>query len=242
MLLGEIASKTRNLTNTDTTSYSDANLLIDINIWLQKAVTMILESVDESDFDDARNTDYPILTTSMVAGQRDYAIPVSEKVLKIKRVDLSYDGVNYYRAEPLDDGELPYGLGNDTNTDANFIRQNPRYDVNYNSIWLYPAPTAADVSNGGKIRIEWIRQITPFTTSDYTSVLTDSTVVPGIDDPFHPILAYGPAWEYALQRNLPQAQGIAQQLQDYEARLRTHYGRKNQDRLLQLKPEYNNYR
>jgi hypothetical protein len=59
MTLGQIATKARLLTNTDTSQYTDANLLVDINLWLQKLVaTMIYESQDESDFDDARRTTY----------------------------------------------------------------------------------------------------------------------------------------------------------------------------------------
>lgn len=239
MTLGDIATKARALTNTDTTSYTDANLLIDINIWYQKVVSMILESVDESDFDDARRTNYPIQTTPMVASQRDYTMPVSEKVLKIKRVDLAYDGATYYRALPIDDGDPLFDMGaNATITDQNFIKQAPRYDVKYNSLFIYPMPLAADAAANGLIRVEWTRQIQVFTASDYSSVLTDSTVVPGFDDPFHAMLAHGAAWEYAVSRQLPQLANIQATLSDFEVRLRQHYGKKELDRTLELKPSY----
>lgn len=217
------------MVNADTVSYPDANLLIDINIWYQKIVSMILESMDEQDFDDMRKTDYPIKTTPMMAGQRDYSIPVSEKVLKIKRVDLSYDGVHYYKANPIDDGEVNYGWGNDTDIDANFSQYQPRYDPKYNSLFIYPTGVA-----NGVVRVEWERNVTPFTSSDYTSVITDSTVVPGFDDPFHPMLAAGPAWEFAVQRQLPQMAQLTTSLQDWELRLRAAYGKKNLDRELSL--------
>lgn len=232
MTLGDIATKARNLVHADTANWTDANLLIDLNIWYQKIVSMILESQDESDFDDARNSDYPIMTTSMVASQRDYTIPVSEKVLKIKRVDVTYDGTNWYRATPIDDGAVQAGDGNAMVTDQNYYQSAPRYDIKYNSIFLYPQPTAADVSAGGSIRIEWTRNVTPFVAADYTSALTDSTVVPGYDDPFHPMLAWGAAYEFASTNQLPQLSNITGNLQDWENRLRTHYSRKVQDRHL----------
>lgn len=239
MTLGDIATKARSLTNTDTTSYTDANLLIDINIWYQKVVSMILESQDESDFDDARRTNYPIQTTPMVANQRDYTMPVSEKVLKIKRVDIAYNGTDFNRALPIDDGVPLFDMGaNATTTDQNFIRQAPRYDVKYNALFIYPMPLQADVDNGGLIRVEWERQIQPFTTADYTSVLTDSTVVPGYDDPFHPMLAWGAGWEYATARQLPQLEQIQATLADFEVRLRQHYGRKELDRTLSFGSAY----
>lgn len=248
MTLGDIATKARSLTNTDTTSYTDANLLIDLNIWYQKVVSIIFESQDNSDFDDQRSTTYPIQTTPMIANQRDYPIAVSEGLLKLKRVDITYDGTNFFRAQPFDTGSLNESIGfrqstsTDTNFDQNFSKQAPRYDFSYNSIWIAPMPVAADVSAGGLIRTEWERNVTPFTTNDYSSVLTDSTVKPGFDAPFHPILAYGAAFEYASSKQLPQLAEILPQLQDWEQRIRTAYGRKDLDMRLNLEPAQYNYR
>lgn len=238
MTLGDVANKARALTHTDTQSYTAANLLIDINIWCQKAVSMILESMDETNFDDNRQTNYPIQTTPMIAGQRDYPLTVGQKVLKIKRLDLTYNGVDYFKAEPFDDGEFPWGFGNDTQIDQNFIQAAPRYSVKYNSVWIYPMPLTADVSAGGLLRMEWDRQIIPFTSADYTTDPNDSTVVLGFDDPFHPIVAYGAAYEKANSDNLPQLANIKQDLADWEARMRIAYSRKQLDRRLQVTPAY----
>lgn len=244
--LGDVATKARALTHTDTGSYTDANLLIDINLWYQKVADMIFQSQDDSDFDDQRATNYPVQTTPLIANQRDYTMPVSERMLKLKRVDVCYDGTNSYRAEPLDTGAWPYGIKfsqgspTDTNFDQNFVKELPRYDVAYNSIWVTPMPVAADVSAGGFIRAEWFRGVTPFTTADYTSVITDSTVIPGFDLTFHMILAYGAAWEKAVAENLPQLPMIQQQLQDWEMRIRQAYGKKDLDTRLTLTPDVNN--
>lgn len=241
MTLGDVANKARALTHSDTSSYTAANLLIDINIWYQKAVTMIFESQDDTDFDDMRNITYPIVTTSLVAGQRDYSIPVSEQVLKIKRVDVTYDGTNYFRATPFDSGVPQFGFGNATNEDANFIKQAPQYDVQYNSIFLYPLAIASDVSAGAKMQVEWERNITVFTSADYTTDPNDSTVVLGFDAPFHPLVAYGAAYEFANANNLPQLQNIKNDLQDWEARMRQAYSKKDLDTLLALRPAYDSY-
>lgn len=237
MTLGDAAAWARFKTDTDTVSYTDANLLIALNVWYQKIVSMILESQDETDFDDARKTDYPIKTTPLVANQRDYSIPVSEAALKIKTVNISYDGVNYYQSRPIDDGEFTFGDGNNTTVDQYFIQGAPRHDVKYNSIFIYPMPT----SSTGSIRIEWERNVTPFVVGDYTSVLTDSTVIPGFDAPFHPMLADGAAYEFAVKRQLPQLTQLQQSVTDWETRLRQHYSRKELDRTLQLNVAYDNY-
>ncbi len=247
MTLSEINSKISQLTGADTTSngYPTANRLIDINSWYHKvASTMIYGSQDESDFDDQRNTTYPmkyvVLTT-----QRDYSIPVSEKVVGIKRCDVSWDGGNtWYRAEPIDSAEIPEGMGRFTDTtaettlDGNFEKTAPRYDSKYNAIFLYPRATTEDVANGAVMKLEWNREVTPFTSGE----LTTGTEVPGFDTAFHPILAYGPAFEYAVINNLPLVKSLFGVLQDYEARLQKVYGLKQRDRELTLNADLPSYK
>lgn len=255
MTLGDIAIKARDLTGTDINSYPDANLLIDINIWYQKIVSMIFDSQDDADFDDQRNTSYPIKNVALIANTRDYNIPVSEKMLKLKDVSVTYDGVNYYRATPIkltdyylgnapSNASSPSGTTQNTTIDAYFPKTAPAYDYKYNSIWIYPMANSSDVAQGAQILAEWYRQVTNFTSSDYGSgnLLSTSTVVPGFDDTFHPVLAYGPAMEYSAKKQLPQLKQIVPQLEDYESRLRRQYSSKQSDRRFILKMDYQNYK
>lgn len=262
MTLGDIANKARALTHTDTSNYLAANLLIDINIWYQKAVSIIFESQDDSYFDDQRrgaggssgSATYPIVTTPFVLNgtdnlfsNRDLHIPVSEGVLKERRVDVTYDGTNYFRATPFDGGVPQWGMSDPTNAagllaeDANFIQQAPRYSFKYNSFFIYPRATAANITAGAKVRSEWETNIIPFTAADYTTDPNDSTQIPGFDAPFHPFVAYGAAYEFANANNLPQLQNIKQDLGDWENRLRTAYGRKDMDTMLAFRPAYDSY-
>ena len=251
MTLGDIAVKARFLSNTDSTSYPDVNILIDINIWYQKVVSMILESADEANFADTNDTNYPLTTRLLVAAQRDYAFGTALWTLlgkeggagtatqtllplKIKRLDVAYDGTNYYKATPFDDGTSKYGMGNASNDDQYFVKDAPQYDVKFNSIFLYPMATAADVTAGAIMRLEQERNVIPFTSGQ----LTAGTVIPGFDAPFHPILAEGAALEYGKARAYPQVEDWEKNLQDWEARLRTAYGRKNLDNRLQFQNQY----
>lgn len=252
MTLGDIATKARGLLKTDSSIYTNANLLIDLNIWYQKIVTMILESMDDADFDDGLQTLYYPIAERTLAARRDYAFSTASWTLlgkeggsnqssqsllplKIKRVDITYNGgSNWYRVTPMDDGAFLEGLGNDTEIDANFIRQAPQYDIKGNAIWLYPMPTAADVSAGAKIRVEFDRNVTPFTSGE----LTTGTVIPGFDANFHPMLSLGAALEQGSANNLPQVGSWQQQMADWELRLRQHYGRKNLDTKLVVSNVY----
>lgn len=260
MTLGDINTKVLNLVHTDSTGYTDANMLIDINIWYEKIVSMILESMDYISFDDNRNTNYPVATRLLVAAQRDYAFSTASWTLqgkennagtasqtllplKIKRLDVTYDGVNYYRASAFDEGSVYWGLGNTTNEDINQIDQAPQYGVRWNSVFLYPMATAANVTAGATMRLEFDRAVNVFSQSvDYpASTMSTSTSVPGIDLPWHPMLAYGAAYEYANAQNLPQLANLKQDLLDWETRLRTAYGKKDLDLLLAFQPAYDAY-
>ena len=206
-----------------------------INSWYHKVVTMLLSSQDDWDFDDSNKTDYPIATTPLVAGQRDYSFSTTLKLLKIKRADITYDGVNYYPLLKFDSSMAGYGLGNDTQTDARFSKTEPYADYKANSIWIYPLPSASDVSAGGKIRIEFYREITEFTTSSTTSE-------PGFDEPFHRILSIGAAFDYAMAKQLPQKKDLWTLLQDYEARLKQYYSKRSDDQSGVVMGAYINYK
>ena len=223
----------------DTDISGNATLLkqvtANLNRYQQKAVTVILNAQDEWDFDDPNQTDFPIATTPMVAGQRDYSFPASLKILKIKRVDATYDGTNYYEANPIDSKQIPYGVGNDTLLDTHYSINFPRYDMIGNSLRLIPEATSAQVSAGGLIRIEFLREAIDF-------VSTDTTKVPALDTPFQPYISTGAAFEYCLRNDLvSKANGLAQVLSAMEEQMKVYYGTKQLDREYRLQGYPTNY-
>lgn len=197
---------------------------------------MILDSQDETDFDDQRATDYPIYTFPL-STNRDYSLGQTYNLLKIKDLSVSYDGVKYNRATPIDLTQRDY-IGNapasdttqNATIDAYFSKNAPSYDYKFNSIFLYPLASTADVSAGAAAIIEFFRSPTEFTLSD----LTTGTLSPGFDISFHMMLAYGMAFEYAQSNQHPSAASIYRELQTYEERLRRQYSSKQLDRKYQL--------
>lgn len=239
MTLSDISSKITSLTGADTNQYTNAERLIDLNIWQNNVVGMIFDSQDEIDFDDANRTDYPRKTT-LLTTNRDYTIPTSESMLKIKSLSVAYDGVTFYRATPVEFAATQLAEATSTSTTQNatidsfFLRTSPQYNVKFNSIFLYPKATSADVASGGLMLVEWFRDATPFTLSD----LTTGTLVPGFDEPFHAILAYGCAYEYLRANDMKRAEKILQDLNTYETRLRRQYSSKQLDRSYQITGDY----
>ncbi len=245
MTIGEIDTKITSLVKVDQTQYSAALRLIDVNIWLYRVQSMIFNSMDEVDFDDKNYADYPEVTVPMVAGQRDYTVPLSEKVVSFKRVDMSYNGQDYYRGNPIDAGEIYSGLGPASATaqnlkvDSLFAKTAPRYDPAYNSVRIYPAPTASDVASGGKVFIAWVRELVPFTSGEYVA----GTKIPGFDTEFHPLLCYGAAFEFFSSTGQnTNAANMKAAIAELEGRLIQTYGKKELDRTNTLVPLYSSFK
>tara|TARA_R110000868_G_scaffold31334_1_gene115041 strand:+ start:45 stop:776 length:732 start_codon:yes stop_codon:yes gene_type:complete len=197
-----------------------------INVNYNKVVTMILASMDEWDFDDINNADAGFIKTyNTTSGTQTITLPASDKILKIKRAEITYDGTNWVRLAPIDINE--YGGTSDTATiAANFSQSTPYYDVHGNYVYLYPIPTAS-VTGGLKL---WItREVDAFTVSD-------TTQAPGIDKPFHDMIAVGASLDYAFAHGLASTNGLAAKFVDYENRIKQYYGSRQEDRAIVMKP------
>jgi hypothetical protein len=159
-------------------------------------------------------------TTSLVANQQEYLLPLD--ILKIKRVELTFDGTTWYDATPMDINET--GEATDTTTIAQYyLPNNPKYDLMDNSLFLYPIPTV-NVTAGLKV---WYEKL--------PAVLVNTTDTPNIARPFHKGLCYGAAKDYFEKyleagANSTKAVAAGNNVETYIARMNTYYRKKNQDR------------
>lgn len=214
----------------DTTKLKEFTRLININY--HKTVTMIFQSMDEWDFDDPNHGDRGFIKTyDLVSGQEYVQLPVSDKILKVKRAEIKLDNVTWYRAWPIDVNEFGQATSETSNIANNFEKTRPFYDLQGQYVYIYPIPDT-NVTGGLKL---WIsREIDEFSTSD-------TTQEPGIDEPFHEMIAIGASLDYSLAKGLSNAGNLAGKMADYEARLRQYYGSKQEDRQLVLKANYVDY-
>lgn len=210
-----------------------------INQNLHKVITMIFASMDEWDWDDASNTKYPIASRNLIANQPDYLFSsalwallgeegasdgsnAAISPLKVKRIEVSYDGTTWNRANPFDINES-LDATDTTTIRNNFTTVNPFYDIDNNGLRLFPTPPAA-VTKG--LRIWFSRAATEF-------VSTDTTKTPPIDIAFHRMLAIGACLDYAIARDQSKKIPVLGELWvDYERRLKEYYGSKEADRRL----------
>jgi hypothetical protein len=230
MTLAEINSKISFLTKSNTTNYSPANRALNINNWNSRVTALILRSQDSWDFDDSNRSDFPILTTDLVAGQQDYALPLGS--LQIKRGEVTYDGSSWNRLNPFDINERE-GATNSASL-ADFTTSKPFYDIHSGSLFLYPIPTG----NVSAALTLWIaRAPVEFTADQMTS--SDE---PGFDSLFHEILAYGAAYEYATANSLANREILKRTLDEMQAELRAYYGSKDKDIIYSFQGENNSFK
>jgi len=162
------------------------------NDWNKKGANYALLAFDGHEFDD------PGYSTTLPSGtftgttNRDYNLDSSYKMLKIKLVNVSYDGTTYYPATPIDSRELLAKelAVKDPNIDTHFDKTAPKYDLIANGFKLYPKFSSAEVSAGAKVYVEFFRAPREFATSgtnDYE---------PGFDLQFHRLVSLGASYEY----------------------------------------------
>lgn len=200
-------------------------------------ITAIFESQDDWDWDDTGTTDgssptqstYPVMTASLIANQRDYTFPLSLALLKDLRVDISYDGTNYYRALPIETREMNIGLGNDTVTDNNYILTSPRYELRANSFWIYPRATIST----GTLRVEYLREPVEY-------VYNNTANTPGIETAWQPLLPLDASITWCMTNNPGLVAGLQGKYADLEGRMKRFYSRKDEDRIYQIKGVYQN--
>lgn len=217
------------LLGTDSTSYPLAQKLRNINLHYYDVVTDILASQSNWEWDDTNNTDFPIGTTTLVAGQRDYSLPTD--FLKLLRVEVKDANGDYQKVEQFDESQI-HGIGL-----ATFMENNGMpiyYREVANSIELYPAPAAANVTLTAGLKIYYQRNQTEFTTSD-------AAVSPGFAAPFHRILSIGAAYDYASIKGLARAGALKSRLEELRLTLKEYYASRNRENRPRMRVRKYNY-
>lgn len=181
-------------------------------------------------YDDTNNTDYPIATTALVSGQRDYTFALEH--LEIEKVLILHAATNgqWTLLHPFDQDDpsaQTYLENNTGNTGIPF-----RYDKKANSIFLDPVPNYS-VSAGLKIY---------FKRGPNYFVYTDTTKVPGFASIFHDYLSLHASTNYAVDRNLANAANLNSLLEAKEASIIDFFARRNRDEQLTLSARSNNSR
>jgi len=196
----EFATRVRDITETDTTTLPDAELLIKMNVnkdEICREISNRKENFFEREFE-----------THLLAGVREYAFPLN--VTKVVGVEVLLDGDRPRRGEEIDMNS--YGntssFNRATTDEATIIERfsddNPMYKLSNRMVVLYTGSTIPAQTDGLKMYgIEYPANFTQLTSTD--SIAYDRSVVnAGFPLEFHDLLAIKCALDYGVRDPLKQ--------------------------------------
>ena len=212
-------------TNTNSTTFSDADVDASINTYYYQFVNEILESMDDWDFQGEN------ATADLVEDQQEYTFPTD--ILKIKRIEVTYDGTNWYLANWFDINERGQATDS-TSISQDFEKTKPFVDLYDNSLFLYPIPDD-DVTGGLRIWYE-----------EEPTLLSSVTDEPIIAQAYQKGLAYGAAKDYFDKYSekpgyVTKSRTMGNNLQDIINKMRTYYNKKSQDRNYEISTAFTDF-
>lgn len=192
----------------------------DVNMALDRALSIIFNADGRWQFDDSNHTDYPIITTNLVANQRDYSFTTdgsSNLILDIYKVAIlpSATATLYDEVSPAD----AQSDDNSVFVEASETGVPSQYDKTANGIFLNPVPNYS-ATNGLKVYIS--REGSYFTTAD-------TTKKPGIAGIFHEYLVVEPSYRYAMANGLTNMNALASETMRLEREIEKYYSRRAKD-------------
>ncbi len=240
-----------------------------VNLALDDFVALALKAEGTWQFDDSNHDsaegNYPIISTDLIAGQRDYSF-ISDQfgnlILDIYGVYIANPNKIFVKANPVDvetgknnlqdnfnsnaSGLLFYG-GLSSFTDGQNSQGTPvRYDKLANGIFLDPIPNynmrlANEGVAGLKVYVN--REGSYFAT-------TDTTKKPGVPGLFHRYFVLKAAMDYARQNNKANYSSISNAVLMYEGNeeagivgsIQSYFSKRSKDERSRMVPGYQNNR
>lgn len=193
-----------------------------INSALDRFFSIAIQASGTWQLDDSNHSDYPIIKTNLVSGQRDYSFTVdgnSNLILDVYKVAVlpSATATLFQELTPFDEFEH---RDNDIITENTVTGTPSGYAKLANAIHL-DVPTNYNATNGMKVYIN--READYFTSSD-------TTQKPGVPGLFHDYFFLEPAMAYA-RINLSDSQytKLARTVAQMEADIKEYFNRREKD-------------
>jgi len=175
----QLASYVRLKTKTNTTTFTDADIIVLANIYIDDFAKEILK-VNEDYFGMPH-------TANLTANQREYPFP-AEILNQIKFLEAKLDGTNWIKLKEFDLNTYSRTTDESTIT-SNFSNNEDEafYDLFRNSIWIYSG-TITDVTSGLKLwSFDYPAHLTDLSLSTDISV-DPTTTTGGFPRAFHELL------------------------------------------------------
>lgn len=202
----------------------------DINIALDDAFSIIFKSAGTWQFDDISHSDYPIIKTNLVSGQRDYTFTTDGSgnvILDIYKVIIKTPTGDWKDISPVD-----RNIANSSVLSFEGATQGTptQYDKLSNGIFLDLIPNY-NSTDGLQVFIN--REGSYFSTSD-------TTKKPGFAGLFHEYLALVPAYKYARDKQLKNVNLLERDVKEMEEKISKYYATRERDIKRKMTPMVEN--
>jgi len=202
--------------HTDTTDYPLKEKARNCNRWLDRVVSLILQADNRWQWDDTNQTDLPIATTSLVANQQDYSISTAG-FLRILKVECKNSAGNWIALKQIDINQLK---GTAMSEYRKIAGTPAEFDLLGESVFLYPKPS---YTSSGGLKV-YFQRVPDYFAAD------DTDQEPGFAAPFHRILSYGAALDYAIAKEMQGKIPLLQnEINKLEVALIDFYSTRNRD-------------
>ena len=238
----------------NTTEFPLKDKAREVNEWYRKVMGWIFEVAGNWSFDDSNYTNLPIAKTDCVLDQHDYVFP--SDYVEIEEIHYKDSSGIWHELIPLDRKEIS-GVGTPESgviggvvnqASEEFLKTSgtPKYyDKFANSFWLYPAPNRTS-TDGDSLRVYHTRDASYTTTTSNTGgpfSSTDDSKSPGFNVLWHPVLAYGAAYNYAIANvRTDKIQVFLNEIERFHQMIQQHYARRKKDESARIVPLYQNSR
>lgn len=240
MTIANLQTFIRFLTHTDTTSLTNANLLILINQEYERIVGNIISETAGAvwQFGDANYSAFPTYTMDLTNGTAAYQIDaLTGTPLTIFGVEVLDNNGNYYPLVPITVREIEE-KGIAQSEWAPTSGRPEWYEKREHMVVLYPAPdNGVSVTLTAGLRIFFLRTADIYTSAQQTT----GTKQPGFPAPWHDALAYAVAYIYAIRESLPNAPLLRVERDKREKELLDFISRRDHDtrkKIMMKKIEY----
>ena len=206
---------------TNDTSYPVADKTADVNLALDEILGFMFPRGGTWQLDDANHTDYPIIFTNLISGQRDYTFTTDEggnMILDIYRVMVADSIGRFYDLDRVDQ-QLPDSENISMVDGQNLTGRPARYDKTANGIFLDLIP---DYNYASGLKVFINREASYFTA-------VDTTKKAGFAHLFHEYLALRPSYQYAYRNGLSNLVSLRDEMLRMQQEIKTYYDRREKD-------------
>lgn len=194
MIYTKFATLVRYYTKTNSTTFTDADILVLANIFKDDIAGLISKEVGEDYFGLRFERD-------LVAGQREYDLP-AELMARMKYLNAKLDGTNWERLKETD--LSTYGQAMDEATiEAQYADKDPEFDLWDNGIYILSGDAIIDVADGLKLWAIVFPSDFPNLTSTEDMSTNPDDYSHGFPRQFHELLARRVSIAYKSSKDRP---------------------------------------